>query len=204
MAGSRGEGMAKRVEDAVEGRQQRLNRAKDDVGLLRQQHRDDGIVLDELRHRFERRVQAYGAGAGGMAVVPGLGTAIALAAVATDLASFAHEATHYLTCVAYVRGLDPREPHVALALRRVVTSTIRGHVEDADGSVIARARRAAGSTTAATGLKHGARIAARTLPFGGGAVLGGALNTWMARRLIADGDRVVDGLLADGHGVILL
>lgn len=167
-------------------------------------------IVSALERRYLAAVTASGAAAGASAVVPGVGTGASLALSAGETALFLEATALFTQSVGEVHGLAVADPVRARAL--VMTMMLGKEGMDLVGQLAGQAGgggsrssfwgrtlvSAAPRTIAqplvdrlrTTFLKRfatraGASIAGRALPFGVGAVVGGAGNHVLARRVIS-------------------
>lgn len=178
------------------------NRYIDSLRAKKSTLSDDELVA-LIEKRFMTLATAAGAGIGGAAALPGIGTAAAIGMTAGEGVAFA-EAVAFLTlAVARVRGVDMKDP----ARRKIVTYGILGGERGAD--IVSKSLGKQGVQWA--GVLNGAvpdvvmnavnkRVkkwiqrtlarrlgtvwAGRLIPFGIGAAVGGAGNFAVARSVI--------------------
>ncbi len=163
-------------------------------------------ILEKLDIRYRSAVMASGAAVGSTAAFPGIGTLVAMSAVAGETVVFLEATAVYVLAVAEVHGIpaDHRERRRALVLSVLVGEDGRRAVADLIGS--GRTGGAWLSDGAATlplpalsqlnsrlvryfvkryTLKRGAIAFGKLLPVGVGAVVGGMGNRLMAKRIVA-------------------
>ncbi len=175
---------------------------------------DVGARVRSVRASFVRELAAVGGVSGGVAAVPAAGTATSLAVAAAELGWITVRLADMILTIAAVHGLT--ESSVEERRAWVLAVLVAG---DNAALVMAEAARGAGKgigrragravpVTALRGLnrtlaqsfvtKYGARrqaIAVGTaLPFGVGAVVGGAANAAMARTIGRQADRLFRSL----------
>jgi hypothetical protein len=196
---------------------------------MRRRHPD--LSDDELVARTEAKflsvATSTGAGVGGVAALPGVGTAVAVVLTTGEGVAFAEECAFLALVVAAIRGVDMSEP----AQRRVITLAILGGEKGEEIISKALGKQGLQWTTVLNGLapeflvnavneqvkrwirkkltrKLGSVWAARLIPFGIGAVIGGVASFAVGRGVIAAERSVfsnVDRLSsasADGRGVL--
>lgn len=175
------------------------------VASLRRKHPDldDDALVRHIESRFVHSMTATGAGVGGAAALPGVGTVAAVVLTAGDGAAFA-EAVAFLTlATAEIRGVDMRDPDK----RRVITLGILGGEKGAEVISKALGKQGAQWSSVLSGVapdfvinavsrqvrrwirrKVVARLggvwAGRLIPFGIGAVIGGVGNRALARSVV--------------------
>lgn len=164
-------------------------------------------IVDKLDKHYRAAVMASGAAVGSAAAFPGIGTLVAMSAVAGETVVFLEATTVYVLAVAEVHGIpvEHRERRRALVLAILVGEDGRRAVADLIGS--GRTSGAWISDGAATlplpalsqlnsrllryfvkryTLKRGAMAFGKLLPVGVGAVVGAVGNRMMARKIIAN------------------
>ena len=164
-------------------------------------------IVDKLDRHYRAAVMASGAAVGSAAAFPGIGTLVAMSAVAGETVVFLEATTVYVLAVAEVHGIpaEHRERRRALVLAVLVGEDGRRAVADLIGS--GRTSGAWISDGAATlplpalsqlnsrllryfvkryTLKRGAMAFGKLLPVGVGAVVGGVGNRLMAKKIIAN------------------
>ena len=164
-------------------------------------------VVAQLERRYRAAVIGTGAASGGAAALPGMGTAAYLVAGAAEITAFVSTTALYVLALAEVYGIPVSDPQVR---RAMVLSVLLGDVGEAAlaGAAI-EARdwaRALGHTTskdtvqainsrlahlyvARFGVKQGALMAGRALPFGIGAGVGAVGNAAVGRSVIKSARR---------------
>ena len=162
-------------------------------------------IVEKLEKRYLAAVMASGAAVGSAAAFPGIGTMVALSAVAGETVVFLEATAVFALAVAEVHGIpaEHRERRRALVLAVLVGEDSKGAVADLLGN-----RRTSGawvSEGVATlplpavsqlnnrlvkyfvkkyALKRGAMAFGKMLPVGIGAVVGGVGNRVMGRKII--------------------
>lgn len=164
--------------------------------------------LSQLRMSFARELGAVGAAAGGMAAVPGVGTAASLAASAAELAWFTARSADIILTVAAIDGFDGD-----VAERRLWVLAILGFgsaASDEVGQLAKEAGMGIGKQVTTTmpqrvlrrvnaslarrlltryGTRRGAVALGTAIPFGVGAVVGGTANYALARTLVRQSEK---------------
>lgn len=189
------------------------------VASLRKKHPeyDDDALVHHIESRFQHTMTATGAGVGGAAALPGVGTIAAVALSAGDGATFA-EAVAFLTLsVAEIRGVDMRDA----AKRRVITLGVLGGEKGAELIGKALGKQGAQWSSVLSGVapdfvvnavsrqvrrwirrkvvsRLGGVWAGRLIPFGVGAVIGGLGNRALARGII-QAEREIFAQAPGGH-----
>lgn len=164
-------------------------------------------IITRLDKHYRAAVMASGAAVGSAAAFPGIGTLVAMSAVAGETVVFLEATAVYVLAVAEVHGIpvDHRERRRALVLAVLVGEDSKRAVADLIGS--GRTSGAWVSDGAATlplpalsqlnsrllryfvkryTLKRGAMAFGKLLPVGVGAVVGGVGNRLMAKKIIAN------------------
>ena len=164
-------------------------------------------IVTRLDKHYRAAVMASGAAVGSAAAFPGIGTLVAMSAVAGETVVFLEATAVYVLAVAEVHGIpvDHRERRRALVLAVLVGEDSKRAVADLIGS--GRTSGAWVSDGAATlplpalsqlnsrllryfvkryTLKRGAMAFGKLLPVGVGAVVGGVGNRLMAKKIIAN------------------
>ncbi|MGP9695171.1 hypothetical protein ACT3TZ_11200 [Brachybacterium sp. AOP25-B2-12] len=175
------------------------------VASLRRKHpdHDDDTLVRHIESRFQHTMTATGAGVGGAAALPGVGTVAAVVLTAGDGAAFA-EAVAFLTlATAEIRGVDMRDPEK----RRVITLGVLGGEKGAEIIGKALGKQGAQWSSVLSGVapdfvinavsrqarrwirrkvvsRLGGVWAGRLIPFGIGAVIGGLGNRALARSVV--------------------
>ena len=160
-----------------------------------------------VRSRFRKELVTLGAAAGGSAAVPGLGTMAAVSLTATEIAWTATRATDMILTVAAIHG----HTDATAEERKAWTLAIFAFEEDAAASYTDLAKdldkRGVGTrgplpvglldkvngrlgryVIAKYGARRGALVMGKLLPFGIGAVIGGAANNSMVNTVIDRAD----------------
>ena len=164
-------------------------------------------IVARLDKHYRAAVMASGAAVGSAAAFPGIGTLVAMSAVAGETVVFLEATAVYVLALAEVHGIpvDHRERRRALVLAVLVGEDSRRAVADLIGT--GRTSGAWISDGAATlplpalsqlnsrllryfvkryTLKRGAMAFGKLLPVGVGAVVGGVGNRMMAKKIIAN------------------
>lgn len=164
---------------------------------------DDDQLVARIERSFVSLMTVTGAGVGGTAVLPGVGTVTAVALTAGEGAAFAEACAFLTLAVAEVRGVDMSDPE----RRRAVALGVLGGEKGED--IMAKAlgkqgvqwsgvlsgmvpeavvRAANGQVRRWIKRKVAARLgsvwAGRLIPFGVGAVVGGVGNLTIARGVV--------------------
>lgn len=160
-----------------------------------------------VRSRFRKELITLGAAAGGSAAVPGLGTMAAVGLTASEIAWTATRATDMILTVAAIHGHTNATPEE----RKAWTLAIFAFEEDAAASYADLAKdldkrgvghrgplptglldkvngRLGRYVIAKYGARRGALVMGKLLPFGIGAVIGGAANHTMVNSVIERAD----------------
>jgi hypothetical protein len=164
-------------------------------------------IIDKLDKKYLAAVMASGASVGSTAAYPGIGTLVAMSAVAGETVVFLEATALYVLAIAEVHGIpaEHRERRRALVLSVLVGEDSKRAVADLLGS--GRTGGAWVSDGAATlplpalsqlnsrllryfvkryTLKRGALAFGKMLPVGIGAVVGGVGNRFMGKKIIAN------------------
>jgi hypothetical protein len=164
-------------------------------------------IIGKLDKQYVATVMASGAAVGSAAAYPGIGTLVAMSAVAGETAVFLEATALYVLAVAEVHGIpaEHRERRRALVLSVLVGEDSKRAVADLIGP--GRTSGAWVSDGAATlplpalsqlnsrlvryfvkryTLKRGALAFGKMLPVGIGAVVGGVGNRLMAKKIVAN------------------
>lgn len=164
-------------------------------------------IIKKLDARYRAAAMASGAAVGSTAAFPGIGTLVAMSAVAGETVVFLEATAVYVLAVAEVHGIpaDHRERRRALVLAVLVGEDSRRAVADLIGS--GRISGAWLSDGAATlplpalaqlnsrlvryfvkryTLRRGVIAFGKVLPVGVGAVVGGVGNRLMAKKIVAN------------------
>jgi hypothetical protein len=180
---------------------------------LRAQHpdADPARVIVILERRYLAAVTSGGAAVGASAVIPGVGVGISLALSGAETAGFLEASALFAQSVTEVHGIAVDDPERArtlvmammlgsagsdlvkqLAEQAAGTGSTRSRFwgelvtkslpKTAMGQIGARIRRAFVRRFTAT---QGANVVGRVIPFGVGAVIGGAGNHLLGRKVIA-------------------
>ena len=163
----------------------------------------DDELIAHVEKRFLAMLTASGAGVGGVAALPGVGTMAAVALTAGEGVAFAEACAFLTLAVADIRGVDMSDP----ARRRTVMLGVLGGEKGAEIIGKALGKQGAQWSTVLSGVapdymvkfadkqvrtwikrKLAARMgglwAGRLIPFGVGALIGGAGNRVVARSVI--------------------
>ena len=166
-------------------------------------------IIDKLEKHYLAAVMASGAAVGSAAAFPGIGTLVAMSAVAGETVVFLEATAVFVLAVAEVHGIpaEHRERRRALVLAVLVGDDGKRAVADLIGS--GRTGGAWLSDGAASlplpavsqlngrllkffvkkyALKRGAIAFGKMLPVGIGAVIGGVGNRAMAKKIVANAD----------------
>jgi hypothetical protein len=159
-------------------------------------------IVRQLERRFRAAVIGTGAASGGTAALPGVGTAASLAAGAAEIAAFISTTAVYVLALAEVYDVPVDDPQVRRAL---VLTVLMGELGEAalagDAIETKHWARVIGRTgskdTARTinsrlthllvtryGVRQGALVAGRALPFGIGAGVGAAGNAALGHAVV--------------------
>lgn len=162
-------------------------------------------VIEQLERRYLAAVVGTGAASGGAAALPGIGTGASVATGAAEVAAFVSATAMYVLAVAEVHGVPVGDPQLrrALVLTVLLGDAGTAAVEHATGEpalvghwghVLARpgARDVLGRVDSRLahlfvtrfGVRQGALLAGRVLPFGLGAGIGAAGNAVLGRSAI--------------------
>ncbi|MBX7451145.1 hypothetical protein GR927_24440 [Mycolicibacterium sp. 3033] len=179
------------------------------VGRLREGSPGAGPaeIITKLEKHYTAAVMASGAAVGSAAAFPGIGTLVAMSAVAGETVVFLEATAVFVLSVAEVHGIpaEERERRRALVLAVLVGDDSKGAIAD----LLGRGRTSGGwlSDGAASlplpavsqlnnrllkyfvkryTLKRGAMMFGKMLPVGIGAVVGGVGNRMMARKIVAN------------------
>ncbi len=160
-------------------------------------------VIEQMERRYLTAVVGVGAASGGVAALPGTGTAASLASGAAEIAAFVSATGLYVLALAEVTGLPVDDPQLRRAL---VLTVLLGDIGAAAVAGVevqpkdwARVLGRSSSKDAARGInaqlgqllvtrfgvRQGALLAGRALPFGIGAGVGALGNAALGRRAIA-------------------
>lgn len=164
-------------------------------------------IVTKLEKHYMAAVMASGAAVGSAAAFPGIGTLVAMSAVAGETVVFLEATAVYVLAVAEVYGIpaDHRERRRALVLAVLVGEDSKGAVAD----LLGRGRISGGwlSDGAASlplpavsqlnnrllryfvkryTLKRGVMMFGKMLPVGIGAVVGGVGNRMMGKKIVAN------------------
>lgn len=165
--------------------------------------------VTNLSTTFGKELAAVGAATGGIAAVPAVGTASSLAASAAEFGWFTKRAAELILTVAALHGHNGSSVEERRAW--VMAVLLYGNKASKEfGRIAAEAATSAGGATATSlplsvlnringslGRKAATRYATRraaiaagqAVPFGIGAVIGGAANFWATRRLARQADK---------------
>jgi hypothetical protein len=159
-------------------------------------------VLHSIEHRYQAAVTAIGGAAGGVAAVPGVGTAAAIASGVAEVAAFVEATALYALASAEVHGIDTNDIEVRRAIVLAVLLGEAGMAEiEAAGVAVAHwapvlsrgvnrdlvshvNTRLMKHFATRFGARQGALALGRALPFGVGAAIGAAGNLALARAAI--------------------
>lgn len=164
-------------------------------------------VVDLLERRYRQAVMGIGAASGAVAVVPGVGTATALASGGAEVAAFISATAMYVLGLARVYGMPTHDPEVRRALVLGVLLG-EGSLAGFGGAELAgkhwpKLISRQGATGKLTGLngrmtrimvrrfttRQGALLLGRALPMGIGAGVGAVGNAALARGSIKNAHR---------------
>lgn len=179
------------------------------VNRLREQnpHASPAEIVAKLEKQYMAAVMASGAAVGSAAAFPGIGTLVAMSAVAGETVVFLEATALYVLAVAEVHGIpaEHRERRRALVLSVLVGEDSKRAIADLLGP--GRTSGAWVSDGAATlplpalsqlnsrllryfvkryTLKRGALAFGKMLPVGVGAVVGGVGNRFMGKKIVAN------------------
>ncbi len=164
-------------------------------------------VIQGLERRYLTAVTAIGAASGGVAAVPGVGTAAALASGLAEVVAFVEASGLFALGVAEVHGIRLSDPELrrALVLAVLLGDAGAASIEAAGmagsrwGPVLARGvnHEAVGRVnnrlmthfTARFGARQGALALGRALPFGVGAGIGAVGNAALGRAAVRSARR---------------
>lgn len=189
------------------------------VRSLRAKHtaKSDDELVEHVESRFQTMLTASGAGVGGVAALPGIGTVAAVALTAGEGAAFA-EAVAFLTlAVADIRGVDMSDPE----RRRTIALGVLGGEKGAEIIGKALGKQGAQWSTVLSGVapdfvvntvnkqvrrwikrkvvtRMGGVWAGRLVPFGLGAVIGGVGNRAVAKSVI-EAERMIFADVPGAH-----
>jgi hypothetical protein len=175
------------------------------VDSLRRKHPEqtEDELVAHVEKQFVRLLTASGAGVGGSAALPGVGTAIAIALTTGEGAAFAEACAFLTLAVARVRGVDMADP----VRRRTITLGILGGEKGEELVAKALGRQGLQWGAVLNGIapdfvmsavnnqikrwirrkiatRMGSVWAGRLIPFGVGAVIGGVGNRVVARGIV--------------------
>lgn len=165
--------------------------------------KDDDALVAHIEQRFTTMLTASGAGVGGVAALPGVGTAAAVVLTAGEGAAFAEACAFLTLAVADIRGVDMADPE----RRRTVALGVLGGEKGAEIVGKALGKQGAQWSTVLNGVapdfvvraannqvrrwikrkvttRLGGLWAGRLVPFGLGAVIGGVGNRSVAKSVI--------------------
>ncbi|WP_137144410.1 hypothetical protein [Mycolicibacterium sp. CR10] len=167
-------------------------------------------IVSKLNKQYMAAVMASGAAVGSAAAFPGIGTLIAMSAVAGETVVFLEATAVYVLAVAEVHGIpaDHRERRRALVLAVLVGDDSKHAVAEllgpgrtsgawmSDGAatlplpaVAQRNNRLLKFFVKKYTIKRGAMMFGKMLPVGIGAVVGGVGNRMMGKKIIANAER---------------
>lgn len=189
------------------------------VASLRRKHPDldDDQLVHHIETRFVTMLTATGAGVGGAAALPGVGTLAAVALTAGDGAAFAEACAFLTLAVAEIRGVDMRDRD----RRRAITLGVLGGEEGAQIMGKALGKQGAQWSSVLSGVapdfvvnavskqfnrwirrrvitRVGGVWAGRLIPFGIGAVIGGVGNRTIAKSVVS-AERTIFAGATGGH-----
>lgn len=189
------------------------------VSSLRRKHPDlsEDDLVAHIEKRFSRMLTASGAGVGGTAALPGVGTAAAVVLTAGEGAAFAEACAFLTLAVAEIRGVDMGDAE----RRRAIVLGVLGGEKGAEIMGKALGRQGIQWSSVLSGVapdfvvnaaskqfrrwirrKVAARLggvwAGRLIPFGIGAVIGGVGNHLLAKGVI-DAEREIFSHAPGGH-----
>lgn len=175
------------------------------VATLRAKHtsKDDDELVRHIEKRFLTMLTASGAGVGGAAVLPGVGTMAAVVLTAGEGIAFAEACAFLTLAVAEIRGVDMSDPD----RRRTIALGVLGGEKGAEIIGKALGKQGAQWSTVLNGVapdfvvdlankqvrrwikrrlaaRMGGLWAGRLIPFGIGAVIGGVGNRTVAHSVI--------------------
>jgi hypothetical protein len=159
-------------------------------------------VVELLETRYKQAAMGVGAASGGMAAVPGVGTATSIAAGGAEIAAFVSATALYVLALARVYGIPTHDPDVRRALVFGVLlgegSLVAAEGPELAGKHWAQFIHAANNKDNLTGFngrlmsmalrrfttRQGALVLGRALPVGIGAGIGAIGNAALARASI--------------------
>lgn len=179
--------------------------------LARVRRRNPTAVPHEVVRQLERRYLAAvigtGAAAGGTAAMPGIGTSASVASGMAEVAAFISITAMYVLALAEVYDIPVDDPQVRRALVLTVLLGELGEAALAGGEIEAKHwARVLGRTSSKDsakalngrltqllvtrfGVRQGALVAGRALPFGIGAGIGAAGNAALGRAVVRSARR---------------
>lgn len=165
-------------------------------------------IVTKLEKHYLAAVMASGAAVGTAAAMPGIGTLVALSAVAGETVVFLEATSVFVLAVAEVHGIpaDHRERRRALVLAVLVGEDSKHAVRDLLGPGRTKGGAWLGESAAALpipavaqlnnrllkyfvkryALKRGAIAFGKVLPMGIGAVIGGGGNRMMGKKIVSN------------------
>ncbi|QTI71314.1 hypothetical protein [Gordonia polyisoprenivorans] len=177
------------------------------VRALREKHPDDSPaqIITRLEKRYLTAVTGSGSAVGATAAVPGVGTFAALGAMTGETALFLEASALLALAIAEVHGIGVHESERRKTLVLTVALgeeglSILGRVVGTQGGALRRLGRASAPSGALAklnknlmnriakkyALKRAPLVIGRLLPAGIGAVIGGAGNRVLGKRVIAN------------------
>lgn len=181
---------------------------------IRKRYPDAGAeeILRILERRYVRAVTTGGAAVGATAVIPAFGTAVTLALAGAETIGFLEATALYAQSVSEVHGLAVDDPEraralvMAMMLGREGADLVRNLAGQVTGAGVARTAYWGEMVTSAAPralmgpitdrlkssflkrfvVQGGTSLIGKAIPFGIGAVIGGAGNNILARRVVAN------------------
>jgi len=158
-------------------------------------------LITRMEHRYLAAVASIGAASGGVAAVPGVGTATSIASAAVEITAFVEATAVYALAVAEVHGVPTHDPVLRRALvLGVLLGDASAEVVGQGGVIMGWGQVLAQRTPekmnlinktmlkkVAThfGTRQGALVLGRAMPLGIGAGIGAAGNAALGRAAIA-------------------
>jgi hypothetical protein len=161
-----------------------------------------GEIVRQLERRYLAAVIGTGAASGGAAALPGVGTSASVATGAAEIAAFISTTAMYVLALAEVYDVPVEDPQVRRALVLTVLLGEVGEAALAGGELETKhwarvlGRTSSKDTAKALnsrlahllvtrfGVRQGALVAGRALPFGIGAGVGAAGNAALGRSVV--------------------
>jgi hypothetical protein len=170
--------------------------------------------VDAVRVSFTKELAAVGAASGGVAALPGAGTAAALATISADIGWYSMRLADLVMTIAAIHGheratLEERRTWVLSVLAYGDAAPSGIHQAAADVGTTLGTRQLGGLSTATLamvnrkltarlltrfGARRGAATLGRLLPFGIGAAIGAGGNTFGVHTVSRHADRFFRGL----------